>query len=121
MKRFFSRLIVATVFLLIIFVLPKTKIQASVVGVPYFGGLVTGETVCDTGLLIYVKDAISTPPFFEVVPYMWFTGELPFMNHVIPHPGQELLGAALPATIPCIVGYIPVGYGFPIVFHGDSL
>ena len=101
--------------------LPQAAAQASVVGVPYFGGLVTAEYTCNTGLLIYVKDAISTPPFFQIVPYMWLWGELPFLSYIPPHPGQELLGAASPTAIPCVFGYIPIGYGFPILYHGSSI
>ena len=116
MKKIF---IISTFFLFC--AIPFTEIHASIVGVPYFGGIVTAEYTCNTGLLIYVKDAISTPPFFSIVPYMWLTGELPFLSYIPPHPGQELLGTALPMPMPCILGYIPIGFGFPIIYHGSSI
>lgn len=81
-----------------------------------FGGLVTAMQPCNSGLLVYVLT-----PLQGIMPFMWFTGELPFMMYVPPHPGQFLLGQSLPATIPCIIGNVPVGAGFPIIFHGESI
>lgn len=83
-----------------------------------FGGRVTAEYVCNTGLLVYLKS--SAPPFL-VFPVMWLWGELPFLSYIPPHPGQQLLGVAAPATVPCVLGYVPIGVGFPIEFHGSSI
>jgi hypothetical protein len=82
-----------------------------------FGGIVSVEYVCNTGLLVYVLTAPSGAP----APFMWFWGELPFLFHIPPHPGQILLGMAAATPVPCILGYIPIGYGLPIIFHGSSL
>jgi hypothetical protein len=84
-------------------------------GVP-FGGLDTVEHPCDTGILIYLAGAPS-----GVIPVMWLWGELPFLDHVPPHPGQWLLGELAPVPVPCFVGHVLVGFGAPIEFHGDSL
>jgi len=86
---------------------------ASFAQVP-FGGKVTAITPCDTGELVYVLT------FKGIIPFMWLTGELPYLNRIPPHPGQELLGKAAAAEIPCIVGVVPIGMGLPIMFHGDS-
>ncbi len=83
-------------------------------GVP-FGGLVTFEYVCNTGFLVYVATAKG------VIPFMWLWGNLPFASHIPPHPGQYLLGMASPTPVPCILGYIPIGAGLPIIYHGSSL
>ncbi|HUD04032.1 MAG TPA: hypothetical protein VMR73_00885 [Candidatus Paceibacterota bacterium] len=122
MLKIFSRFVVIVSTLLILFALPVEEIQASVVGTPYFGGIVIAQHPCNTGFLLYVKDALPVPPFFEIIPYMWFWGELPFLFHIPPHVGQELLGAAGPTPVACFLGYAPTGeVGFPIIYHGDSL
>jgi len=120
-KTFLSGFFITFLFLVSSFFVPVNRTQAST-GAPYFGGIVTVEYACNTGLLVYVKDNISVvPPVSVVVPYMWLWGELPFLSYIPPHPGQELLGIALPVTVPCILGYVPIGAGFPIVYHGSSL
>lgn len=81
-----------------------------------FGGLVTAIIPCNSGELVYVLE-----PFFGVIPVMWNTGELPFLMHVPPHPGQEMLGMLGTAFEPCIIGAIPTGGGLPILYHGESL
>ena len=79
------------------------------------GGQVTTVQPCDTGLLLYVKT------FTGVIPVMWLWGELPYMMHVPPHPGQYILGQDSPTPVPCFLGFVPYGAGVPIVFHGDSI
>jgi hypothetical protein len=83
-----------------------------------FGGRVTFEYYCNSGILAYIKS--SSPPYLTL-PIMWYWGELPYSSYIPPHPGQLLLGIITPATVPCIVGYYPIGYGFPIQFHGSSI
>lgn len=80
-----------------------------------FGGLVTAVQPCNQGLLVYLKTA--TGP----MAYMWHWGQLPYLSYIPPHPGQYLLGVAIPITEVCMLGYIPSGVGFPIKFHGSSL
>lgn len=103
-------LIIFSLFLLPLFVY-------AAVSVP-FGGIVTIVHPCDTGLIVYVK-LMSAP--YTVIPFMWFAGDLPFLSHIPPHPGQYLLGMAEPAPIPCLIGPAPTGAGAPIVFHGSSI
>lgn len=83
-----------------------------------FGGRVLYEYTCNTGLLVYIKS--SSPPY-AVLPVMWLWGELPFSKYIPPHPGQQLLGVMAPAVVPCFLGYVPLGVGFPILFHGSSI
>jgi hypothetical protein len=52
---------------------------------------------------------------------MWFFGELPYLSHVPPHPGQYLLGMQESVTAPCFVGPYPTGAGLPIIYHGASI
>lgn len=86
-----------------------------------FGGKVTSIQPCDSGILAWVLQPPSpTQPVPVPKPFMWLTGELPFLNHVVPHPGQNLLGEATSILSPCVVGNIPYGFGFPIDFHGSS-
>jgi hypothetical protein len=80
-----------------------------------FGGKVTVVYPCNTGLLVYIKSIKG------IIPLMWLWGELPFLSHVPPHPGQYILGRAFPTPVPCILGIIPIGVGFPIIYHGSSL
>ncbi|HVU06508.1 MAG TPA: hypothetical protein VHC46_04755 [Thermodesulfobacteriota bacterium] len=82
------------------------------------GGTVLFQYVCNTGLLLYIKSA--TPPY-AVMPLMWLWGELPFSKYIPPHPGQQILGVAAPTVVPCVLGYVPIGVGFPILFHGSSI
>lgn len=81
-----------------------------------FGGTVTATLPCDSGLLLYLL-----VPLQGVETFMWSAGELPYMMHVVPHIGQELLGMAFPVEEPCVVGMLTVGSGFPIIYHGSSL
>ena len=88
---------------------------AAVTGVS-FGGIVTAVQPCNTGLLAYV--ASPKPPY--VTPVMWLWGELPFLSYLPPHPKQQLLGKLAPVTVPCVLGVVPYGVGFPIIYHGSS-
>jgi hypothetical protein len=90
------------------------KANATIGTIP-FGGQVVSIQPCDSGLLLYLKG------FWGITPYMWTYGDLPYLMHVPPHPGQYMLGAALPAMVPCVLGILTVGTGFPIIFHGSSL
>jgi hypothetical protein len=80
-----------------------------------FGGQVVTVQPCNTGLLLYVKT-----PLMGVLPYMWLTGNLPYLMNVPPHPGQYLLGMS-GAILPCILGIVPIGAGPVILYHGSSL
>jgi hypothetical protein len=82
-----------------------------------FGGMISYEYVCNTGLLLYVLQPTAKIP----IPYMWYWGELPFLTHVPPHPGQELLGMSSATAVPCVLGYYVIGYGLPIIYHGSSI
>jgi hypothetical protein len=99
------------VFLLCVIALP-VFVQAQL----NFGGRVVAIIPCNSGLLVYVLTTLKA-----VIPYMWFTGELPFTMHVPPHPGQQLLGKVGAAVAPCILGTVPLGGGLPILYHGSSL
>ena len=79
-----------------------------------FGGLVVFTLPCNNGFLLTVLQ-FTGPQFF-----MWNFGELPYLMFIPPHPGQNVLGMALPAPVPCILGLHPQGFGFPIIFHGES-
>ncbi|OHA17259.1 MAG: hypothetical protein A3C79_02975 [Candidatus Taylorbacteria bacterium RIFCSPHIGHO2_02_FULL_45_28] len=81
-----------------------------------FGGVVTMIQPCNTGLLVYVLT-----PLTGVVPFMWLTGELPFLSYIPPHPGQWLLGLTAAVPVPCVLGTVPYGAGLPILMHGSSL
>lgn len=81
-----------------------------------FGGQVTYTQPCNTGLLLYVLQ-----PLKGVQTYMWFTGNLPYLMRTVPHIGQNLLGMASPGPVPCVLGTIPMGSGFPIIYHGGSI
>jgi hypothetical protein len=80
-----------------------------------FGGQVVSIQPCNTGLLVYIRTA------YAVQPFMWFTGELPYSWYIPPHPGQWMLGMYSTVVVPCILGIIPMGAGFPILYHGSSL
>jgi hypothetical protein len=86
----------------------------AVTGIP-IGGLVTAIQPCNTGILAYVLTMEG------VVPVMWFWGNLPFLSHIPPHPGQYILGDGGTAVAPCVLGVIPYGGGIPILYHGSSL
>ncbi len=79
-----------------------------------FGGKIVAQTVCNTGILIYVKSAVTIKPF------MWFWGNLKYSSYIPPHIGQSVLGIAGPTPVPCVFGYVPIGVGLPILFHGSS-
>ena len=104
----------ALIFLLAFAILAVPFASFAQVPLVPFGGKVTSITICNTGELVYVLTSKG------IIPFMWFAGELPYLNHVPPHPKQELLGKALSVPAPCIVGVVPVGVGLPIVFHGES-
>jgi len=97
--------------LIIIFSVPQTS---NAQFLP-FGGQVVTVQPCNTGLLVYLRT-----PFTGVMPFMWLTGNLPYLMRVPPHPGQYLLGMA-GAPIPCILGVVPMGAGPVILFHGSSM
>lgn len=80
-----------------------------------FGGNVVKEDKCDEGELLYILT-----PLQGVMPFMWYRGELPYLMHVIPHVGQNLLGMAGLVPGQCWKGNSLVGAGLPILFHGDS-
>jgi len=81
-----------------------------------FGGKVKSVQPCNNGMLLYV-----TVPLKGVLTFIWNTGNLPYLSHVVPHPAQVLLGRALMAPVPCTLGTTVVGSGFPIIFHGSSI
>lgn len=101
--------------LAVVFLFTSLTIAYAAVPVP-FGGLVTMIQPCNTGLLVYVLT-----PLTGVIPFMWLTGELPFLMYVPPHPGQWLLGMAVAVPVPCVLGIVPYGAGLPIIMHGSSL
>ena len=79
-----------------------------------FGGTVTYMTTCNDGLLIGVTSVTG----FTML--KWTYGNLPYLMHVFPHIGQNVLGMASIVT-PCLLGYSYVGQGFQILFHGSSI
>ena len=82
---------------------------------PFFGGQVVMQQPCNNGLLLYVKTLIG------IKPLLWTAGELPFLMHVAPHVGQYMIGMSAIATVPCTLGPVVVGAGYPIIYHGESL
>lgn len=102
------------IILSILISVPLISRAFSVTGVP-FGGKVTSMTVCNSGILAYVKTSSA------VLPVMWYWGHLPYLSYIPPHVGQQLLGMRASFTVPCWLGYYIVGYGFPIEYHGSSL
>jgi len=80
-----------------------------------FGGQVMTVQPCNTGLLIYVKT-----PMTGVMPFMWLTGNLPYLMRIPPHPGQYVLGMA-GTVVPCVLGIVPMGAGPVILFHGSGI
>lgn len=83
-------------------------------GLLHFGGSVVWEVPCDDGLLLTVEQ-FTGPQYF-----MWNYGELPYLMFVPPHIGQNLIGAADYVPSECWLGDEYMGYGFPIVGHGES-
>ena len=81
-----------------------------------FGGRVTSVQPCNNGLLLFVL-----VPLRGILPFLWTTGNLPYLTHVVPHPAQEMLGRALMAPVPCTLGTTVVGTGFPIIYHGSGI
>jgi len=79
-----------------------------------FGGQITVTQPCNNGLLLTVKEP------FGVTQLMWNYGELPFLMHVVPHPGQYILGMSGGIAV-CTLGPLVYGKGSIILFHGDSL
>lgn len=78
-----------------------------------FGGLIGFVQPCNTGYLL----TVGTPrPGF----YMLMPGSLVFAYRVFV-PSAWILGIAAPATVPCVLGKIPMGAGFPIIMAGTSL
>jgi hypothetical protein len=112
MRRFL--VVISMTFLLSIDVEAATSIARP------FGGTVTAMQPCNTGLLLYIRTANLTWGF-NVVPYMWFWGNLPFLSKIPPHPGQNMLGMVGPTPVPCVTGFVPTGAGLPILYHGASL
>lgn len=82
-----------------------------------FGGMVKSIEPCDDGLLLYVRT------FKGLLPFKWEYGQLPYMMHIPPHPGQNLLGMGMSSYImsPCFVGPEYIGQGFQILYHGSSI
>jgi hypothetical protein len=105
-------LILVIVLSAIIYSLPNSTFAAA----RPFGGLVKTIQPCNTGLLLYVN-----VPLQGVQPFMWFTGNLPYLMRIPPHPGQWLLGMAGTAVVPCILGIYYQGAGQPILYHGSSI
>jgi hypothetical protein len=91
-------------------------VGGSTPGLISFGGRVLMIQPCNSGMLLTVQEPVN-----GMRQYMWFAGNLPYMMRVPPHPGQNIIGKAAIAPIPCILGIVGMGAGFPILYHGDSI
>ena len=108
MKKIIVTLTLLTVILTAI---PTSSFAAMPMG---FGGQVTVVHPCDTGELLYIR----TP--YAVLPFMWFSANLVFSWNVPPHPGQWLLGMYSTVQVPCFLGPVYIGQGFPIIYNGGG-
>ncbi len=81
-----------------------------------FGGRVMSIQPCNNGLLLYVYQPMRGP-----ITLMWNWGNLPYLMHIVPHPQQWLIGMASYVPTPCMLAYVFMGEGFPILYHGSSI
>ncbi len=83
-----------------------------------FGGHVTFLHVCNSGFLILVAPGVppAIPSWFMITP-----ASFPWSYYIPPFLGQNVIGVAAPAPVPCLVGPIPIGVGFPILYWGSGL
>jgi len=97
------------IFLLVIFTLLLTysnfataqiAIGSPVGGLP-FGGFPILISPCNVGFL------------YVVIHPLGLSG--PFM-FPMPLGGPQVMGLFVPAPIPCILGIIPMGFGFPVIY-----
>ena len=83
-------------------------------GMVPFGGRVTMTRSCNSGLLVTVQEATA------VNDYMWMSGNLKYLSYTPPHVSQYLVGQSAKSKVPCILGYVKIGSGALIIFHGSS-
>ncbi len=118
-KKTLVLLLIAQV-LLFTLILPLTFVMAIA---PFFGfgGTVLVAIPCTSppAWLIYIRPANKlTPSNFIILPppaTRWYAYFLPFI------PTTAVLGTYDPATIACIIGFIPVGFGFHVLQVGSGL
>ncbi len=81
-----------------------------------FGGFVSFMHLCNNGALIFVAPGIppAVPAWFMITP-----ATIHWSYYLFPHPGQQVLGKALPTIVPCFIGDAFIGAGFPIVDYGE--
>jgi len=98
------------IFLLVLFTLLLTysnfataqvAIGSPVGGLP-FGGIPILISPCNTGFLYVVINPMGVGTGLYMFP-------LPLL-------GPQVLGLFVPAPIPCILGIIPMGFGFPAIY-----
>ena len=120
--QLFVRNSLATLFVLFLVLTPLARAHASVPPFFSFGGRIVSMNFCLGGFINFM----ILPAGIQPISYVWTpppaTISVPAPIPVPTHPGQEVLGIADPALIPCIGfgTHPPIWFGFHVLYFGGS-